>query len=313
MKIKVFGFKFAKAKLPKAMTATDVFLQMEKTPGMHLGKNYRYSAHKITVPIQGQDHEWWGGMILKLRDSAAFTKLTEVNGKTVLTAQKLAGNEKLVELTYFVAFAATGSGILAHHYHGTSLTSFALGSAKIFRQAQSEAVANAVKGKTPKERKIIHQDYKGKLALEQLCNDTNLKALVKELKRVSTFELKLATLETKETFLRGIIEKASHESLKLTFPEDTDVDGLADDAATLTGIESVTDIKVTGYDSNKVRREFHKSKNPLIFHEFDYDEVTQGLNIDFDDWAGSIANSEMIKKMITVASTPSTLKLLKVV
>jgi hypothetical protein len=186
-----------------------------------------------------------------------------------------------------------------------------LGTAKVFRQAQREGLTNAVDGKTPKERKVIHKDYRGKLEIQQLCNDTDLKALVKELKRVSTFELKLATLETKETFLRGIIEKASHECLKLTFPEDADVDGLADDALTLTGKESVTDIKVTGYDSNKVRREFHKNKNPLIFHEFDYDEVTNGLNIDFDDWAGSITNSEMIKKMIAVASTPSTLKLLK--
>lgn len=311
MKIKVYGFKFNNKKLPKAMTAVDVFSYMEHTAGSKLGKLYRYGTKKFAVDDGGHKTEWLGGMILKVRDSKAFTKLTEKGGKTMLTAETLAENEKLVELTYFVAHPKTGSGLLAHHYQGTSLMAYAGVCQRVFRLAQKHSRALATKGKTTAEKKTIAKDFKGVLSLEQLCNDTDLKTLIKQLKRVSSFELRIATLETKETFLQGIIEKASNEVVKLMFPPDSDVDDLADDAVELAAKEEIAEIKVTGYDDKKNRREYFKDQNPLIFYEFDYDEVMKGLVLDLDDWPKSITSSTMIKKMVAVASGKSTLKLLE--
>jgi hypothetical protein len=310
MKINVYGFKFTKTELPPAMKATDVFARMEREPGMKIGKTYRYGAHKLTANIGEVESEWWGGIILKVRDSKAFTKLTEGEGKMVLTAETLAANEKLVELTYFIAHPDTGSGLLAQHYHGTSITAFGLACSKVFKTAQREAAEEATKEKSPKEKSAILKQFRGKLALEQLSHDTDLRALVKKLKRVASFELKLATLETRETFLRGIIEKASHETLKLTFPLDASVDELADDAAALVEAGAVNDVKVIGYDGQNIKREYYKDQNPLVFEVFDYDQVMVGLKIDFSNWAESIENSVMIKQLIAVASHKSTHKLL---
>lgn len=309
MKIKVYGFKFTKSKLPKAMKATDVFAFMKAAAGSKLGKLYRFGTH--TVAFGDDKSQWWGGMILKVRDSSAFTKLTQKGGKTILTAETLAENEQLVELTYFVAHPETGSGLLAHHYHGTSLPSFGRVCRRVFLAAQRKARALALSGKSTAEQKALRKTFVGDLVLEQLCNDTNLKDLIKELKRVSSFELRLATLETKEKFLQGIVEKASNEIIKLTFPPDTDVDELADDAVKLADSEEVAEIKVSGYDAKKNHREYFKDQNPLVFHEFDYDEIMKGLVLDLDDWATSISGSNAIKKLLAIAHGKSTLHLLK--
>lgn len=309
MKIKVYGFKFSEGKIPEAMDATDVFAYMKANSGMKLGKVYQLGACNVSL---GQDmKDWWGGMILKVRDSNAFTKLTQKNGKTILTAETLAENEQLVELTYFVAHPGTGSGLLAHHYHGTSITSFGTVCRRVFRSAQKEARIAAHHGKGPAEVKALKQQYVGELVLEQLCNDTDLKDLVKELKRVSSFELRLATLETKEKFLQGIIEKASNEVIKLTFPPDTDVEELADDAVKLAESEEVAEIKVSGYDKKKNRREYFKDRNPLVFHEFEYDDIMKGLALDLGNWEGSIRDSNAIKKLLSIATSKTTLNLLK--
>jgi hypothetical protein len=309
MKIKVYGFKFNQRKLPTAMKATDAFAAMQSATGVKLGEIYRVGAHPVV--LQGGQSQWWGGMVLKVRDSSAFTKMTKKAGKTILTAETLAENEQLVELTYFVAHPETGSGLLAHHYHGTSLTSFGNVCRRVFAAAQRKARLAAL-GTTPSaEHKALRKTYAGELFLEQLCNDTNLKDLIKELKRVSSFELRLATLETKETFLKGVIEKASNEVIKLTFPPEADVEGLADDAVNLADAEEVAEIKVSGYDAKKNYREYFRDQNPLVFHEFDYDDIMKGLVLDLDDWAASISGSSAIKKLLSIAHGKSTLNLLK--
>jgi hypothetical protein len=311
MKIKVYGFKFDKAKLPKAMKAVDLFDRMSAAAGSKLGIRYRYGAKLVSVGEGEAAVQWWGGMILKVRDSSAFTKLTEKDGKTILSAETLADNEKLVELTYFVAHPETGSGLLAHHYHGTSLMAFAGVCQRVFSQLQKASRATALADKTTAEKKKIAKEFKGVLELQQLCNDTDLKSLVKQLKRVSSFELTLATLETKEKFLQGVSEKASNEIIKFTFPPETDIDGLADDAEELSKQDEVAAIKVVGYDSKKNRREYLNDQNPLVFHEADYDKAMKGLVLDLNEWGKSISDSAMVQKLIAVASGKSTLHLLK--
>ncbi len=310
MKIKVYGFKFDAKIFPKAMQVTDVFEYMQKTAGASSGKLYRFGTEKISTPQDNPEKEWWGGMVLKIRNSSAFTKLTEADGKAILTAETLEDNERLVELTYFVAHPKTGSGLLAHHYHGTSLAAFSAGCRRAFVRAKREALTEACKDKLAKEIREIHKDFKGKLNLDQLCMDTDLKTLVKQLKRVSTFELRLTTLETQEKFLRGVIEKAKHETIKIAFPPDLDVDELADDAFGLSEMDTVSEIKVSGYDEKNIHHAFFKGQNPLVFFEFDYDDVMKGLQLDLNDWATSIQDSNMIKKLVAVASGKSTHKLL---
>jgi hypothetical protein len=309
MKIKVYGFKFNRDKLPEAMKATDAFAAMQSTTGVELGKLYRVGAHPVT--LESDSPQWWGGMILKARDSTAFTKMTKKAGKTILTAETLAENEQLVELTYFVAHPKTGSGLLAHHYHGTSLNSFGNVCQRVFAAAQRQARAVALEQTPSAKHKTLRGSFVGELALEQLCNDTDLKDLIKQLKRVSSFELRLATLKTKETFLKGVIEKASNEVIKLTFPLDADVDELADDAVALACAREVAEIKVSGYDAKKNHREYFKDQNPLVFHEFDYDDIMKGLELDLDDWGTSIGGSKAIKKLLTIAHGKSTLNLLR--
>ena len=311
MNVKVYGFNID-TKLPSGISRTCVYEYMAQTCGSTLGKFYRYGAKKLN---DGSEHgEWWAGIILKVRDSKAFTKLVEgEDGKAVLTAETLAENEKLVEISYFVAHPQTGSGLMAHHYQATSLWGFSGICQRLFVPCQKAAKAAALAaatGLTKKQKKELRLLYKTKFKLGQLCNDTDLKTLVKQLNRVSTFELRLSTVRTKERFLRGIAEKADSEIIKLVFPADESVADLADDAEKLSTDADVDDIKVTGVDSKKKRQESFKDKNPLLFDEYDYDKLMKGFNIDLGDWGKSIEESTAIKRLIATAKGTSTYQLL---
>ena len=116
--------------------------------------------------------------------------------------------------------------------------------------------------------------------------------------------------ETNQTFLRGIVEKASRSTLRLTFPSDAIVAELAEIAGDLSGNKMIEGLKVSGYDEQNLKHAYHDDRNPLVFDVLDYDKFTSGLRIDLSDWGKSINSSEMIRHLIKVASVESNYSLL---
>jgi hypothetical protein len=314
MKLRVFGFTFDKNQLPPAMLAPEIFDLMQRTPGTYYGKRFQCGTKKLTVKGKDGNEEWWGGIILKVRDAKTFTKLAEVNGNLTITAETLADNEKLAEINFFVAHSATGSGLFTHHYQAASLGNFRWLCARIFddeRKARIKTIA-ANKDLKPIERKRQTKELKGRLWLSQLCQEEGFKALIKKLKSVKSFEVQLTTVKTRERLFRGISERAVSETVCFNFPTDVDVDALSDAISNVVDTEDVGDAWVSGTSPSTGKTERVKlEENFLVFGEMDYDE-SMNLQLDLSDWGKSIESSALIDSLIKFTRAKTTHQLLTV-
>lgn len=312
MKVRTYGFTFDKFLFPSAMTRPSLFEYLGANPGVRIGTSYQLGSAKVTLPCGAKTQDWWGGMLLRIRDSKGYLKLTEKGGKSVLTAESLGEGERLAEVSFLLAHPETGNGLITHHYHATSIYSFGRVCERVFathrRNLRNDALA--VAGLTGKQKKAVRGSYEGKLSLGQLCLETKLKDLVKKLQRVNAFDFKFTTVTTKETFLKGIAERAESERVKFMFPPDADVDALADEIDLAVKGEGVAELKVHGVDVHGTPREYTMDQNPQVFDEYDYDDMMKGLKLDLSDWGNSIKNSAAIAHLGKVAAGHTVMQLL---
>ena len=318
MKIRVYGFRFLKDEMPARMQATDAFAYMEVHAGRQVGKLYRCAAKKLTLKGVKGEEDWWGGIILKIRDAKKFTKLVNKDGKLVFTTSDLAEGERLAEINFFLAHGETGAGIYAHHYQSASLSSFGWLARKNFDEARKWKMDHEPLLKDPdakaKDKKRLRAGYKGKLTIEQLARQEDFRALVKNLKKVKSFEVSLGTVTTKERWFRNVIKRADSEKITFYFPPDVDVDALSSDIGlALNGVlkdAALEDAKVVGTAPTGKPETVLFGTNALVLAEVDYDDLMADLSLDLSDWAGSISNSPVIAHLHKIVSSRSVHSLL---
>ncbi len=312
MNVRTYGFNFDKTIAPAAMPPAMVFEILAARAGARLGVSYQFGAAKVPVHVGSKVEQWWGGMMVRIRDSKGYLKLTEKEGKSVLTEETLGEGEKLAEVSFFLAHPETGNGLLTHHYHATSIFSFGSVLAKVFETERRHRrdVELLTPELTTKAKKAIRQKYAGKLELGQLYLDANLKALVKALKSVSSIDFRLTTVKTREKFLQGIAERAESERIQFTFSKEADVDDLADAVDSAADSSFVEDVEVRGRGKDGEAKRFSVNNNPEVFDEYDYDTMMKGLKLDLSDWNGSIQKSTAIQRLIKVTAKASVMQLL---
>lgn len=311
MKIRVFGFKFDEAQVPTAMSRTSLFDYMIANPGGRLGNCYQFGATRVRLPgTHGGVHDWIAGMLLRIRDSQAFMKLVQEGGRPVLTSEQLGEGEKLAEVGFFLVHPQTGSGLLTHHYHATSVFGFGGVCSRLFNAHRKHLLAAAVAAAPEEQRRAVARTFKGRLVMGQLSNDANLPELVRQLERVNSAEFSFTTVKTHETFLRGITEKAKSEKIRFVFPPETDPEELAGDIETATRDTDLETLKVTGTDRAGKKQDYWLDKNPLVFGEYDYDDTMRNLRLDLSNWGESIANAGPVHSLGRTASSRSVMQLL---
>ena len=126
MRLRVYGFTFEKKSLANALPMSSIFGSLEAK--QTLAQDGLDIRHGITIaqvvnPFNASISPWWIGLILKVRDSRNFTKLTaQTGGGMRLTADLLASNEALAEVNFFVAHPNSGAGLYAHYHQSASMT-----------------------------------------------------------------------------------------------------------------------------------------------------------------------------------------------
>jgi hypothetical protein len=310
MKVRIFGFCFDAATVPPALSRATAFDQMVAHPGTRHNVTTHYGATRITKPLasgHGQQ-EWIAGLVLRVRDSQAFMKFIDNGGQQVLTAEELGEGEKLAEASFFVAHPDTGSGLITHHYHATSIMSFGILCSRIFNAHRKAAYAAAIAaaGSTA-ERRNVKQQFRGALRLNQLSQESNLKELVKRLERVNSAEFAFTSVRTRETLFRGIASKAEKERIRFQFPPDTDPDEIAEALDPVLGADDLDEVKVSGKDSQGQKKDYWLEQNPLVFGEYDYDDAMRHLRLDLSDWPASIAGAGPIDTLARIAGSRTVL------
>ncbi|MBY3672069.1 MULTISPECIES: hypothetical protein [Vibrio] len=233
------------------------------------------------------DPDFYLGMVITVRDQKKFCKGKVQNGDFTFDVVNLKQADKILEFNYFIINKESGLG-LYQHYH-QSCAPRILGkmlkdlSATYSRSCGDAYIAaeEARKGTTFSESKKskLRRPYRSTLNFSILVRQENLEQMLKEYKKIKSFEFEYATLNLD---LKKATPLANHVLKKkevLRFHTPNDVLGLA---AAISGF-----IKNNPLSSGRVKVENeHGDEFPLrIFDMPDYFAV-----YDFDDLADKLSN-----------------------
>lgn len=316
MRLRIFGFSFEKRKMPPLIDPNAVFTSLEASPTLESPGSLRFGVTKIGVKVPSEDNseDWWLGVLLKVRDSKRFSKLTQKDGKRVMTSELLSGDDSLAEANVFIANPHTGAGLYAHHHQSASLNNeFGKVFSKEFYRIRDCALEQIDGDETliGKARKQARQKYFGHLWLENLVLQESFKQLVASMRQVKTARVRLATVSTSKKLFAGRTWKPESEAIEFKIPADALPAEVGESLQIALTQTEITKASVTGIDDKGRERTYAANSNPYVLEEFDYDDITKDFELDLDDWIESLKKTTLVSEMVKVAQRPSVWSLLK--
>jgi hypothetical protein len=293
MKMRIYGFSWAPDHLPKVVPATAVFERIQQVAGDQFGD------YLAAATLEG---DWWAGVMLKVRDSKTLTTLKKEQGVLVFTAERLESGESAAEPNFFIAHKSNGHGLYCHHHLSASMVSdFAYYCHHRFKEIRDERfeAATSTSGMTQNQKdKVWKDDYKGRLALEQILKPGTFDAHVKALKKVSKLEANLVSFELKEAIFLPLTLHAKRKKVLLNFDPNAHQGVIADSIADCRGKGMFEKATVVGEDAAGVTQTYRLSHDNQIFGEHDYDTMVAALTLRFDSLADSIRSSAITKMLL---------------
>jgi hypothetical protein len=304
MKMRVYGFSWHPDHLPTAVAASTVFERIEQVSGKEFG-DYLAAVTKVGT--------WWAGVLLKIRDAKLFTKMRRENGVIIVSTEKLEEGERLAETNFFIGHETNGHGLYCHHHLSASLLGdFGYYCGHRFREIRKAKMQKAISapGLSASKVRKLRKQFNGRLMIEQIVKPGTFDAHIRALKLIKSVDANLATFEVKETTFKPIAKLARRKKISFGYDSNVPVSVLADAVSKSREQGMIEKATVVGEDNSgheQIFKTFHDSE---VFEEYDYDEVVQSLTLRFDDLAGSIKNSELTKRLISIGDDPKVKKML---
>lgn len=315
MKIRIYGFSPDMKTFPSAMKLADVFNSIQENGGRAVDKKelVRISATMVPWVHDGENEEWWAGMIVRARDAKSFNRLKRTeDGRTILTSEDV-GEGQLGEIGFFVAWPGTGSGLFAGYHHGPSFRELAWLSGKLFSKELSLR-RTALHQRESEPTREEWNALKGKFALTRMSRTGDLRQLLGEFQKLKVFEVRYTEVRTEAPIFRKARTEAKTETEKFIFPEDFVLnDDLADEIVRDMDAPEIAGATIVGTVQSGAERRVSSemARNKMIFGESDYDNLLAGLELDIGgDWSPAIRQSPIIQWMLGHANGDATRNLL---
>lgn len=304
MHLKIFGFSFDKRNAPAAISPADLFQSLASTPSLKSDIKLRHGL--VPVPVlkpDGTNESWWAGILLKVRDSKAFTKLTENGGQQILTTEMLRDHETLVEANFFIANPRTGAGLFAHHHQSVPLVGglfqILLTEFKSLRDEKRTQISED-ESLTPAERRERYKELAGGLWPEQIVHPQHFKELVGSMKKVQTVTVRMSSVTTARRLFRGCSFVPVKESHEYKIPKGALSEEIADCLDHALGTPDVAAVKVSGKDRHDRDTTISNEKNRFVFDQVDYDTMMQGFVLNIDDYVRTLFTSKVVKHLVAL-------------
>ena len=172
MRVNIHGFSFDQSKKPNDIEISDIFDCVSARAGAsELGKLYRCAIVELP-PLDGVSvGSQYGGMMLRFRDAKSFTKYSQSGGQIILSSESLDPEDKLAEVSFFVANKSSGSGVITHYQHAPSILNLGYIAKRILRDIQKERRSKIDDDTTltGREKKAAKKKISGSIEVQQLC------------------------------------------------------------------------------------------------------------------------------------------------
>ncbi|WP_406611387.1 hypothetical protein [Agarivorans sp. JK6] len=237
--------------------------------------------------------DYFKGLVVTVKDQKKFCRLTNENGGFQILVDNLQGDDKLLEFNFLIIHKVTGLGLYQHYYQSCSMNVFgkylkryhhqlkkALGDAEISTQATLEGSPL-----TEGRKQRIRKQFSGQLKFAPLVRQENLEAILKEYRKIKSFEFEYAYLDHEVRAATPLSGFVSRKIEKLSFLGDTSFKNSiakAISAFTAGGAPKRGKVIVEDYDGESIPIKIFDM--PDCFGVEDFDKLAaklHGLDVDY--------------------------------
>jgi hypothetical protein len=292
MNFKIFAFGYSKDRRPKDIKPSELFASLHGKSNLDSNELERFGIAKINL----NSETYWAGILLSVRDSKIFTKITKNKSSSLLTHEVLVGEDRLADVSFFIASTSTGNGLIAKYHHSPSFNSLGPLLVEEFRALKDRKIKEIQEdgSLTGKERREKTAGYRGFLMPQLLVLAEDFLKAVSSLKSVEKVRIRVGTIDTTGTLLRGWKTCPKSQTVEYALPAGTSPKALANDLGVTLEADKALKMSVHGKDSTGIKRPIKTSKNPLILGEFDYDKAMANFELDLNNLDKSLQNAFVV-------------------
>lgn len=296
MKVRLLGFKLGVEgqALTLASFAAAVAAQ-PYDPDMASGDKRLFFINDTVHP------DYHVGLVVTVKDQKTFCQLVQGNDSLLVKVNELAHGTKLMDFNFFVVHKLTGAGVYQYYHQSCSVSSFGHLAASRFRAYRESLIQSAIDNLQPNEvsearRAKIRKSYKAQLKWEVIIRAEQLEELIKELKRVKSFEWCVATPTVEQDEFKPLAQHIKNKTSKLAFAVGAPVDALAKAVVALIGATPLARGRIEGEDEDGSARVLRIMNNPENFGEYEYDDLAGRIDdLNLTKFEHAWVVSEMIK------------------
>lgn len=304
MKVRVYGFEW---KLGEGISIEDFCMHLNSLPGP--------PASKRVIAIYDIG-EYFGGVIVSIKDMKTFCKMKHDGSNFTIEPQALEKNTSIADFNFFILNKITNKGLYQHYHHSAATTSFCniclhhynhLRIAKIKGEVDK---AGGDKEISQKQRKAIHEKYKGYFSYSILVKPENFRKYVAQMKSVKDFTVEFSSISESEKNFLPASEFSKKESHKFTFIDKPPLEALKEKIFATMDMADAKKAQVSGTSESGESVTYKLFKDYSTFEEMEYEDIVDHINMNSEDIESSIKNSEIIKRLLVVANKTGTKQLL---
>lgn len=300
MKITYQGFRLHAG---DGMTMADFCgLLIQKSSDTH---EYHFNDHnRLFLFEEEQDADYYTGLLITTKDQRSFCELRNEKGKLSISRSELDENAQLMDFNFFVLNKKTYAGVYQHYHASCSPPQFGVFLREHFwkpeshaRRISHEKELQVVEGLSAEAAgKKAAKKFRRHLTSSMLYKPDDFATILKAMKQIRKFRYQIETAKSEaRKFTPGIDLKRVYQ--EVSFADTDRVGQIVDSISSFVKELGIKRGKVTVFDDEGEERNVYLEKNIEGFGEFDFDEVTEEIELDLE----SFVDSPVITSLLATA------------
>jgi hypothetical protein len=249
---------------------------------------YYKPFNRILCINQDQDDDYILGLYVSIKDQKRFTEIKQTGNAMELSAVDLEEGSRMADFNFFIINKETRRGIYQYYHQSCSLLQF-LGYIEYqffsLRKDRFDETRDDQTLGVDEQQNLLDRINRTKLNAEILVRDENFSALLEEFDSIKEMKFNISTYEPRETRFTALQSISKKRTERILFNKDM-LSTVRSGIRTLTSKQGIDEVKVTGA-ADGVERTISLVNNIEDFGQYDYDELTEHLNVGLDTFTGS--------------------------
>lgn len=253
--------------------------------------------------------DYFAGLIIRVKDVDRLLELSLAKGKLLLDAKELAEETKSVETNFFL-LRKDGDHVLYQHYHGAThpnkFCALLNRNYALLISERRKKINEDLKSKliTSKEAEIQKAELKS-MDYAILSDSRTIPQMIDSLQDINKvkFVRKVVNFDVDE--MRTLADQAKSESVELTFSSSSVSAKIKHALKKMYNDDIFKRLRVEGMEPGKIDKVIDLFNNYDYIDKKDFNDVSDGLVVDFNNLEKSINGSSLIKWIGAVSLSKS--------